>query len=79
MPLPGYGWIYPYQYLRSSRGLRSDIFVLFSSGNLFFSTVLKYYEFFFFFFCPQPLQYPIVFEYYMVSLRETWEPLVRLM
>jgi hypothetical protein len=36
-------------------------------------------SFFFFFVCPQPLQYPIVFEYYMVSLRETWEPLVRLM
>ena len=35
------GKLNPYQYPRSSRGLWSDIFVLFSSGNLFFSTVFE--------------------------------------
>jgi hypothetical protein len=42
-------------------------FVLFFSGNLFFSTVLKYCEV-----VRNLHNFPIVFEYYSVSLRETW-------
>ena len=66
MPLPGYGWFFHTSILGVAEDYDPTFLCYFPLGNLFFSTVLKYCEDY-----SLPLQFPIVLEYYSVSLRET--------